>query len=92
MANKQAVSRSDADVSLGASGYLVLRLGLESDVHLALVRPALLPGGGMLFSVSPSPISSLEFIYYLQLLQEICQDTSCLTAVLASTDTLSEIK
>lgn len=50
MAIKQAVSRSDADVSRGASGYLVLRLGLESDVHLARVRPALLPGGGMLFS------------------------------------------
>lgn len=64
MANKQAVSRSIADVSLGTSGYLVLRLGLESDVHLVLVRPAVLPGGGMLFSVSPSPISSGIYLLF----------------------------
>lgn len=68
MTNKQAVSRSDADVSLGASGYLVRKMGLESSVHLA-VRPALLLGRGMLLSdptlqaLTPAPLWNLFIIY-----------------------------
>lgn len=69
MTNKQAVSRSDTDVSLRASGYLVPRLSLESSMHLALVRPASLPGGARLFSdptleaLPPSPLWNLFIIY-----------------------------
>lgn len=68
MADKQAVSRSDTDVSLGASGYLVPRLGLESSMHLALVRPASLTGGGRLFSAPPLealPPSSLWNLFII---------------------------
>lgn len=68
-ANKQAVSRSDTDGSLGASWYLVPRLGLESSVHLALVRLTSVPGGGRLFSdpiletLPPSARWNLFIIY-----------------------------
>lgn len=63
------MSRSDTDGSLGASGYLVLRLGLESSVHLALVWLASVPGGGRLFSdpileaLPPSALWNLFIIY-----------------------------